>query len=344
MATIYPVVLCGGSGTRLWPRSRKDAPKPFLPLVGEETLFEATLARCADPARFAPAVVVTGVGHRGHVENQSTRFPGTRTIVEPMARNTAAAIALAAHRLPAEAVMLVCPSDHHIADVAAFCDAAAKAARLAEDDWLVSFGITPTAPETGFGYIRRGAALEGGFQVERFVEKPDLATAESFLADGGYSWNGGIFVFKAATFLEELARHRPQLAAAVAEAVARGHEDGAAFHPDAGAFAAIEPESVDYAVMENTTRAAVVPVMMGWSDIGNWHALRDARPGDEAGNRTRGEVELVDCRNVLAETDGPRLSVIGLEDIAVVVDGNEVLVTTMAGAQKVGKLGGAVNQ
>jgi mannose-1-phosphate guanylyltransferase/mannose-6-phosphate isomerase len=344
MTVIYPVVLCGGSGTRLWPRSRKQAPKPFLPLVGEETLFEATLARCADGARFAPPMVITGAGHRGHVETQAARFPGARTIVEPMARNTAAAIALAAHRLPPDAVMLVCPSDHHIADVAAFREAAAAAARLAEDDWLVSFGITPTAPETGFGYIRRGAPLEGGFQVERFVEKPDLATAEGFLADGGYSWNGGIFVFKAATFLDELARHRPRLAAAVAEAVARGHEDGAAFHPDAGAFAAVEPESVDYAVMESTTRAAVVPVAMGWSDIGNWQALRDARPGDAAGNRTRGNVELVDCRNVLAETDGPRISVIGLEDIAVVVDGDEVLVTTMAGAQKVGKLGGAVNQ
>lgn len=344
MTTIYPVVLCGGSGTRLWPRSRKQAPKPFLPLVGEETLFEATLARCADAVRFAPPVVVTGVGHRSHVESQAARFPGTRTIVEPLARNTAAAIALAAHRLPPEAIMLVCPSDHHIADIAAFQSAALAAARLAEDDWLVSFGITPTGPETGFGYIRRGAALAGGFQVERFVEKPDLATAEAFLADGNYSWNGGIFVFKVATFLEELARHRPQLAAAVREAAERGHEDGAAFHPDAGAFAAIEPESIDYAVMENTTRAAVVPVAMGWSDIGNWHALRDARPGDEAGNRTRGNVELIDCRNVLAETDGPRISVIGLEDIAVVVDGDEVLVTTMAGAQKVGKLGGAVNQ
>jgi mannose-1-phosphate guanylyltransferase/mannose-6-phosphate isomerase len=344
MTVIYPVVLCGGSGTRLWPRSRKDAPKPFLPLVGEETLFEATLARCADPAQFAPAVVVTGVGPRMHVDSQAARFPGTGTIVEPMARNTAAAIALAAHRLPADAIMLVCPSDHHIADVAAFRAAAAAAARLAEDGWLVSFGITPTAPETGFGYSRRGAPLDGGFQVERFVEKPDLATAEAFLADGGYSWNGGIFVFKTATFLEELARHRPRLAAAVAEAVANGRVDGTEFHPDAGAFATIEPESVDYAVMENTTRAAVVPAAMGWSDIGNWHALRDVRPGDDHGNRTRGAVELVDCRNVLAETDGPRISVIGLEDIAVVDDGNEVLVTTMAGAQKVGKLGGAVNQ
>jgi mannose-1-phosphate guanylyltransferase len=344
MAMIYPVVLCGGSGTRLWPRSRKEAPKPFLPLVEEDTLFQATLARCADGERFAAPVVVTGGAHRGHVEAQAAGSAGIQVIVEPMARNTAPAIALAAHRLPAEAIMLVCPSDHHIADVAAFQDAACAAARLAEDDWLVSFGIAPTGPETGYGYIRRGAPLEGGFQVERFVEKPDLATAEGFLADGNYSWNGGIFVFRAGTFLDELARHRPAMAEAVRTSVAQGREDGPAFHPDAGAFAAIEGESVDYAVMENTTRAAVVPVAMGWSDIGNWQALRDVRPGDADGNRTRGNVELVDCRHVLAETDGPRISVIGLEDIAIVVDGDEVLVTTMAGAQKVGKLRGAVNQ
>lgn len=345
-AEIYPVVLCGGSGTRLWPRSRKHAPKPFLPLVDESTLFEATLRRCADPARFAAPIVVTGVGHRTHVESQAAEFADTQVIVEPMARNTAAAIALAAERLPGDAIMLVCPSDHHIADVPAFRQAAQAAARLAADDWLVSFGIDPTGPETGFGYIRRGDPLEGGcFQVDRFVEKPDRETAERFLAEGTYSWNGGIFVFKAKTFLDELARHRPGIAAAVHEAVEYGQEDGLAFFPDAGAFDRVEPqESVDYAVMENTRRAAVVPVSMGWSDIGNWQALRDVRPGDEAGNRTRGNVELVDCRNVLAETDGPRISVIGLEDIAVVVDGDEVLVTTMTGAQKVGKLGGAVNQ
>jgi len=345
MTKIYPVVLCGGSGTRLWPRSRKAAPKPFLPPVDEETLFEATLSRCADESQFAAPTVVTGVGHRTHVEAQAGEHPGTQVIVEPMAKNTAAAIALAAERLPSNAIMLVCPSDHHIADVAAFQAAACAAARLAEDDWLVAFGIAPTAPETGYGYIRRGAPLEGGFQVEQFVEKPDLDIARQFLSLDTYSWNGGIFVFKARTFLDELASHRPGIAAAVHEAVAKGREDGPAFFPDAGAFANVSPEeSVDYAVMENTTRAAMVPVSMGWSDIGNWQALRDARDGDSDGNRTRGTVELVDCRNVLAETDGPRISVIGLEDVAVVVDGDEVLVTTMAGAQKVGKLKGAANQ
>lgn len=344
MAAIYPVVLCGGSGTRLWPRSRKHKPKPFLPLVEERTLFEATLGRCADGERFADPLIVTGKAHLAHVEAQAAAFPGARVIVEPEAKNTAAAIALAAERLPANAIMLVCPSDHHIADAAAFREAACAAANLAAQDWLVAFGIAPTAPETGYGYIRRGEPLDGGFRVERFVEKPDRATAEQFLADGRYSWNGGIFVYRAGAFLEELRRHRPALAEAVHRAVEQGREEGAEFHPDPAPFAEIEPESVDYAVMENTTRAAVVPVSMGWSDIGSWHALRDARTGDEAGNRTRGPVELVDCRNVLAETDGPRVSVIGLEDVAIVVDGDEVLVTTMAGAQKVGKLGGAANQ
>ena len=344
MTVIYPVVLCGGSGTRLWPRSRQAAPKPFLPLVGEETLFEATLARCADPARFAPATVVTGGAHRTHVEAQAERFPGTRTIVEPLARNTAPAIALAAQRLPAEAVMLVCPSDHHIADSARFTAAARAAAKLAAEDWMVAFGIAPDRPETGYGYIRTGEQIEGGNRVDRFVEKPDRATAERFLAEGGHAWNGGIFAFRAGAFVDELEQHRPAMAEAVRKAVAGGRYDGQQFHPAAEPFADISGESVDYAVMENTQRAAVVPADMGWSDIGNWEALRDARPGDEAGNRTSGEVELVECRNVLVETDGPRVSVIGLDDVIVVVDGDEVLVTSAAGAQLVGKLSGAANQ
>ena len=344
MAMIYPVVLCGGSGTRLWPRSRKQAPKPFLPLVEDRTLFEATLGRCADGERFAAPIVVTGKAHLAHVAAQAAAFPGVSVIVEPEAKNTAAAIALAAERLPADAVMLVCPSDHHIADAEAFRRAACAAAQLAEQDWLVAFGIAAHAPETGYGYIRRGAPLEGGFQVERFVEKPDRATAEQFLADGSYSWNGGIFVYRAGAFLEELRRHRPALTDAVHRSVAQGREHGAEFHPEPAAFAEVEPESVDYALMENTVRAAMVPVAMGWSDIGNWQALHEARARDGNGNCTRGRVELVDCRDVLAETDGPRISVIGLEGIAVVVDGDEVLVTTLAGAQKVGKLGGAANQ
>jgi len=312
--------------------------------VGEETLFEATLGRCSGDARFAGPVIVTGATHLKHVQTQACVVPETAIIVEPEAKNTAPAIALAAARLPADAIMLVCPSDHHIADAVAFREAACAAAQLAQEDWLVAFGITPTAPETGYGYILKGRPIDGGFAVERFVEKPDLATAQAFLADGNYSWNGGIFAFRAGAFLNELSRHRPEMATAVRQSVARGQEEGICFLPDSKTFAQVVAESVDYAVMEVTSRAAMVPAAMGWSDIGNWQALRDARESDGQGNRSRGRVELVDCRNVIVDTDGPRISVIGLEDIAIVVDGDDVLVTSMEGAQKVGKLSGAANQ
>ena len=345
MNDIVPVILCGGSGTRLWPRSRATKPKPFLPLVSEQTLFEATLARCASDAGFAPPVVVTGVAHLPHVESQLAGVQDARVIVEPAAKNTAAAIALAALRLPEDAVMLICPSDHHIGDCRAFGAAARAAATLAREGWLVSFGIDAKAPETGFGYLKRGEAIGShGFRVDQFVEKPDRERAQGFLEAGVYAWNGGIFAFRAGDFLAELREHRPAIFEAVLKAVARGDEDGHRFHPDADAFAEVESESVDYAVMENTARAAMVPADMGWSDIGNWQALHGARARDADGNATIGRVELVDCRNVLVDSDGPRVSVIGLEDVMIVVDGDEILVTSAAGTQKVGKLSGAANQ
>jgi len=351
MTQIVPVILCGGSGTRLWPRSRAAKPKPFLPLVGDMTLFEQAVARCPVDSGFAPPVVVTGAKHLEHVEAQLAGMPGAAVIVEPAARNTAAAIALAALRLPEDAVMLVCPSDHHIGNPQAFAAAALAAAALAAEGWLVSFGIEAKSPETGFGYLKLGEAIcaaggEAGFRTAQFVEKPDLERAKSFIADGGYAWNGGIFAFRVKDFLQELAAHRPRILASVREAVAKGREDGLRFHPDAEVFAGTESDSVDYAVMENTSRAALVPADMDWSDIGNWHALHEALAVDEAGNTVRGsgEAELVDCRNVLVDSDGPRVSVIGLEDVIVVVDGNDVMVTTRAGTQKVGKLAGAVNQ
>ncbi len=345
ISAIHPVILCGGSGTRLWPRSRVSKPKPFLPLVGDGTLFEATLGRCPPSAGFAGPIVVTGAVHLAHVEAQWPAGVGGEVIVEPAARNTAAAIALAALRLPEDAVMLVCPSDHHIADSDAFQTAARAAAQLAAQDWLVSFGIEATSPETGFGYLQRGEAIGGlGFKVARFVEKPDLDRAKAFLADGGYAWNGGIFAFRVGTFLAELTAHRPAIAAQARLAVERGRAEGMRFHPDAAAFAAIDSESVDYAVMENTAKAAMVQAAMGWSDIGNWDALLTARPRDGSGNSLSGRADLIDCCNVLVESDGPRVSAIGLEDVVIVVDGDDVLVTTRAGAQLVGKLPGAVNQ
>lgn len=338
---IIPVILCGGSGTRLWPRSRASKPKPFLPLIGEETIFEATLARSSP---FAGPIVVTGAAHLPHVEAQLGPFEAS-IIVEPQARNTAAAIALAALRLPADAVMLVCPSDHHIGDPAAFAATARKAAALAEEGWLVSLVIEPSAPETGYGYLKRGEPLgELGFRTAQFVEKPDLERARRFLAEGGYAWNGGIFAFRVGTFLSELDEHCPAIAGPVREAVSAGRDEGARFYPDATAFAGAEAISVDYAVMERTAHAAMVPARMNWSDIGSWESLHAARSKDSEGNSVRGRAELVDSRNVLVESDGPRVSVIGLEGVVVVVDGDEVLVTSMAGSQKVGKLDGASNQ
>lgn len=337
MSGIVPVILSGGSGTRLWPLSRPDKPKPFLPLTGEQTLFQQAVARCwGEP--FAAPVVVTGTAHLAHVEAQSD---GLAVIVEPEGKNTAAAIALAALRLPEEAILLVCPSDHYIADEAAFRAAASSAAKLAGEGWLVAFGIAPERAETGYGYIRRGEPIDGGFTVAQFIEKPDAETAERFLAEGNYSWNGGLFAFRAGTYLEELERHRPSLAQAAREAVAEGREHGARFHPDPAAFARIESESVDYAVMEPTDRAAMVPVAMGWSDIGTWRSLHAALPKDAAGNVAQGPAELADCRHVMVRSDGPRVSVIGLEGAVVVVEGGEVLVTTHAGAARVGKLAGA---
>lgn len=341
MAKIQPVILCGGSGTRLWPRSRADKPKPFLPLIGAQSLFEKTVARCGDTTSYAPALVVTGAKHFDHVRAQA---PNASVIVEPMGRNTAPAIALAALRLDREVPMLVCPSDHHIEDEAAFHAAINTGLALARDGRLVTFGIAPDRPETGYGYIERGAALGGGYEVARFVEKPDAVRAQQFLDDGRFSWNGGLFLFTAGAFLDELARLRPEMFAQLEQAVEAGKGEGAAFYPDAAAFEAVTGESIDYAVMENTDCAAMVEVDMGWSDIGSWPALHAVRSGDGDGNSVNGPAEMLECKNVLVESDGPRVSAIGLEDVIIVVDGDEVLVVHADHAQAVGTLKGAREQ
>lgn len=341
---IVPVILCGGGGTRLWPLSKRAKPKPFLPLLGERTLFQQALDRCADRAVFADPVVVAGKAHIALIEEQAGKLEDGALIVEPEPKNTAPAVALAAARLPADAVMLVCPSDHFIADEVAFVEAARSAAMLASQGWLVSLAITPDRPEVGYGYIKRAGELPGGFEVERFVEKPSLERAEQFLADGGYAWNGGIFAFRAGTLLEELSRHRPQMADCIAQAVGNGREQGAQFQPAAEAFAQIDGESIDYAVMENTSHAAMVPANMGWSDIGNWASLQDALPADAAGNHAPPDAELLDAERVLVVSDGPRVSVAGLSDVCIIVDGDDVLVTSREAAPNVGKLSGAKNQ
>jgi len=346
VTAIHPVILCGGGGTRLWPVSRKAQPKPFLPLLGEETLFQQAVRRVAGDDRFASPMVVAGADHTDLMTAQLGPGSAARLVIEPAAKNTAPAIALAATLLPDDAVMLVCPSDHHIADSDAFRAAALAAAALAREDHLVSFGIAADRPETGYGYLRRGAPLAGGYAIREFVEKPDRARAEAYLASGEYSWNGGIFAFRAGHLLAELAAHRPAMARLVAEAVAGGRWEGAFFHPAPAPFDAITGDSIDYAVMENTARAAMVPADMGWSDIGNWAALAEALAGeaDGQGNVLRGPVDLAGCRDVFATTDGPRISAVGLGGVCIVVSGGEVLVTTREGAQGVGKLPGAVGQ
>ncbi len=342
---ITPVILCGGIGTRLWPRSRASKPKPFLPLVGDETLFEQALLRCGYKDHFHAPVIVTGGRHLDHVRDQLGSAPDAQIIIEPESKNTAAAIALAAMRIEPDAVMLICPSDHHIGDREAFTKAALAAADLASEGWLVSFGIKAKAPDTGFGYLRRGEPIGSrGFKVEQFVEKPDLARAQAYVASGEYAWNGGIFAFAARDFLRELKHHRPEIYASVEAAVSKGHAERRRFYPDAEAFHAIKAESVDYAVMENTDRAAMVWADMMWSDIGNWQSLLAARVRDSSGNAVRGSAELVNCRNVLVDSDGPQVHAIGLEDVIIVVDGNDVVVTSADAAQNVGKLRAAANQ
>ena len=339
---ITPVILCGGSGTRLWPRSRPAMPKPFLPLVGERTLFQEALLRCAGDPMFGPALIVTGAAHLELVEAQSKDFEVAEVIVEPEPRQTAAALALAALRLDQDAVMLVCPSDHHIGDVAAFREAVREAARLAGEGWLACIAVTPSEPDTRFGYVRRGEPLgRSSFRVAQFVEKPDAVTAAAYLDSGVYAWNAGIFAFRAGDYLGELRNFRPSLSAAVEQSAARGELAGKRFFPERESFAAIEPESLDYAVMENTERAAVVEAEMDWSDVGNWEALFRMREKDAAGNAVRGPAQLVDCTNVLVDSDGPKVHMIGVDNLVVVVDGDDILIAPPTAAREVAKLSAA---
>lgn len=336
---VTPVILCGGSGTRLWPRSRSAVPKPFLPLIGERTLFEEALLRCSADPMFDRAVIVTGAAHLPLVEAQSKEFEVAQVIVEPEAKQTAAAVALAALRLDRDAVMLVCPSDHHIRDVAAFRRAVASAAELAGDGWLVCVAVAPFEPDTRFGYVGRGEPLgDCSFQVAQFVEKPDVARAAEYLASGQYAWNAGIFAFRAGDYLRELRRFRPAIASAVEQSVMRGQANGDRFFPHGESFATINPESIDYAVMESADRVAMVPIDMQWSDVGNWEALFRMREKDGCGNSVSGSADLIDCANVLVDTDGPKVHMIGVENLVVVVSGDDILIAGASSAGDVAKL------
>jgi len=337
-ARIIPVILSGGAGTRLWPLSRADRPKQLAHLTGGGTMLQQTARRASDASRFAAPVVVTGADHEDQAAAQLAEAgaaPGL-LIVEPCPRNTAPAIALAALSAAEDAVLLVMPSDHLIADEAAFRAAIDSALPFAEEGWLVTFGIAPDRPETGYGYIGRGAPLgRGVFRAAEFAEKPDLATAEHYCAGGGHDWNAGIFLFRADALLRALDEYAPGiLAAARAATAAARREDGRLF-PDAACFARAPAQSIDYAVMEKAARVAVAPVAMGWSDIGSWDALHALGPADGAGNVVAGDVVAIDSKNCLIRSDGPTIVTIGVEQLIVVATDGAVLVVPRGQSQRV---------
>ena len=326
---MIPVILSGGSGTRLWPLSRDAFPKQFLALVGHDSMLQATWHRVAPLASGAP-IVVAGETHRFMVAEQlrEAGCADATILLEPLARNTAPAIAAAAleaTRDGADPLLLVLPSDHVIADADAFRAAVRAASAAAEAGSLVTFGIVPTGPETGYGYIK-AAAGEGVRAVERFVEKPDAATAAAYVASGDYAWNSGMFLFRASAYLAELERHQPAMLAACREALARARRDVDFVRLDATTFAASPSDSIDYAVMEKTAHAAVLAIDVGWNDVGSWAALWQVAEQDGDGNAHHGDVLARDCRDTLAWGDGRLLALLGLRDVVVVDTADAVLV------------------
>ena len=344
ITTIVPVILSGGSGTRLWPMSRPEKPKQLLSLTDEATMLQLTARRIAGP-RFAAPIVVANARHADIIEEQLAAggVPAGTLILEPAARNTAPAIALAALAAAPDAPLLVMPSDHVIGDLDAFHAAVEAALPSVEDGWLVTFGIEANAPETGFGWIQVGEAIAPGVnRVGRFVEKPQRDRAEAMLASGDHAWNGGIFLFRADRYLAELARFEPAMMDAARAAMDRARREGARIFPDADAFAAAPDQSIDYAVMEKAERVAVVPVAMQWNDVGSWDALHAISERDEAGNAHRGtdtgEVIAIDTSGCLVRSDRARVALVGVTDLIVVASGDDILILPRGRSQEVKKL------
>ena len=344
---VIPVILSGGTGSRLWPLSREAFPKQFWPLLSpDRSMMQETAARAVG-AGFAPPVVVVGEAHRFLVAEQlrEAAVAGARILLEPEGRNSAPAIAAAAV-LVAEtapgAVLWIMAADAAIADVPALHAALARAAAAARAGRIATFGMRPDTPETGYGYIEAGAplpGLDGAAEVARFIEKPDARTAEAFLAGGRHLWNSGMFVATAETLLEEFARHAPEVLAAARAAIAAASRDLDFIRLGAEAFRGAPSISIDYAVMERTARAAVIPAEgIGWSDVGSWDSLWQASPHDAEGNAVQGPVELLDARNCLVRSEGILTAVLGLDDAVIVATDDAVLVTTRARSQDVKRL------
>ncbi|ABS63542.1 mannose-1-phosphate guanylyltransferase/mannose-6-phosphate isomerase [Parvibaculum lavamentivorans DS-1] len=342
---IYPVILSGGVGSRLWPTSRALYPKQLLPLVSERAMLLETALRVVEDAHFSAPIIVSNDEHRFIIAQQMREAGITpfAHILESQGRNTAPAAAAAAAFVQArdpKGILLVLPADHHIADVAAFRRAIAQGEALAEAGKLVTFGVLPSAPETGYGYVKRGQPLPGGeaFAVERFVEKPDRAKAEAYLAEGGYDWNAGIFMFRVDRILDEMRAHCPEIATCAAEAVVKGVLDLDFLRLDPQAFNACPSDSIDYAVMEHTSEAAVVPVDMGWSDIGSWSALWEIGEKDEGGNVLAGDVIAVNTRDSYIRAESGLVATIGVDNLVIVETGDVLLVASRDHVQDVKKV------
>jgi len=350
---IQPVVLSGGSGTRLWPLSREKYPKQLLSFIGDDSLLQATVRRVDGlaGATLAEPLVVCNEEYRFVIAEQ-LRLMGKRggIVLEPVGRNTAPALtlaALAATRDGADPVLLVMPADHVIADTAAFQAVVRHGAALAAEGAIATFGITPDAPETGYGYIQSGAAVDadGACRIARFVEKPDRATAQSYLDAGNYLWNSGLFVMRASVWLAAIEICRPDILAACRQAWSEGQADGDFLRVGKAAFAACPADSIDYAVMERLTggdeklpAGVVIPLAAGWSDVGAWDALWQVLPKDAAGNVAQGDVLLHDCRDTLALSDSRLIACVGVEDLVVVETPDAVLVAHKSRTQEVKKI------
>lgn len=327
---IRPVILAGGAGTRLWPLSTASRPKHLLPLLGHQSLFEQTLERFGE--RFAAPIIVA---NQAQEEDLLAIVGESATLIlEPVKRDSAAAIALAAVHADEDEILLVSPSDHHIRDAGAFHAAIEAGRPAAENGTIVTFGIEPDYPATGFGYIA-AAAGEGVRRVLRFVEKPPLDRAEAMVAQGGHYWNAGIFLASARTWRDELERHAPAILAAAREALAGAAGDGPVIRVDEDSLAASPAVSIDYAVMEFSDRVSVVPVSMGWSDIGSWQSLLNASDKDDAGNALAADVLALDCRDTLIRSNGPKVAAIGVEGLVIVATAEAVLVMRPEEAQRV---------